>query len=85
MKFIMLAGVAFLAPRGGWQASGPVWKRAVRYVVGLVGVLIIWNGLGILFPRGESIIPLGLRFVRYSLLGLWVSAGAPLFFTKLKL
>jgi hypothetical protein len=83
--FGLLAGVALLAPRGGWQVSGPVWKRTARYVIGLIGVLIIWNGLGALFPRGESILPLSLRFVRYSLLGLWVSAGAPLFFTKLKL
>ena len=83
--FGLLAGMAWLAPRGGWQASGTVWKRAVRYVVGLIGVLIIWNGLGMLFPRGETIIPLSLRFVRYTLLGLWLSAGAPLFFTKLKL
>ena len=83
--FGFLAGVAWLAPRGGWQAQGLVWKRVVRYVVGLLGVLVIWYGLGLVFPRGESFSPLALRFVRYSLLGLWISAGAPIFFTKLKL
>jgi len=83
--FGFLAGVAWLAPRGGWQARGPVWKRAARYVVGLLGVLVIWYGLGLVFPRGESFIPLALRFVRYGLLGFWISAGAPIFFTKLKL
>ena len=83
--FGLLAGVAWLAPRGGWQVSGPAWKRLARYVVGLIVVFVIWNGLGVLFPRGETFLPLLLRFVRYSLLGIWVSAGAPLAFTKLKL
>ena len=83
--FGLLTGVAVLAPRGGWQVSGPFTKRALRYVVGLLGVLVIWYGLGAVFPRGESILPYVLRFIRYSLLGFWVSAGAPLIFTKLKL
>jgi membrane-associated phospholipid phosphatase len=83
--FGLLAGVAWMASRGGWQATGSVWKRAARYLVGLVGVLVIWYGLGMVFPRGEDLISFVLRFVRYGLLGLWVSAGAPLFFMKLKL
>jgi hypothetical protein len=83
--FGLLAGAAWITSRGGWQVTGPVWKRAARYVVGLLGVLVIWYGLGQIFPRGESLIPFALRFVRYALLGLWVSAGAPLFFMKLKL
>jgi len=83
--FGLLAGIAWLAPRGGWQASGPVWMRASRYLVGLIGVLVIWYGLGLVFPRGEALLPIVLRYVRYSLLGLWVTAGAPLVFMKLKL
>lgn len=83
--FGLLAGLAWISARGGWQASGPVWKRAARYVVGVVGVLIIWNGLGLIFPRGEALLPYILRFIRYALLGLWVSAIAPFTFTKLKL
>jgi hypothetical protein len=83
--FGFLVGVALLIPRGGWQVSGLVWKRFARYVVGLLGVLVIWYGLGAVFPRGEALIPYILRFIRYALLGVWVAAGAPLFFTKLKL
>jgi membrane-associated phospholipid phosphatase len=83
--FGFLTGIALIAPRGGWQVSGPLWMRAARYVVGFLGVLVIWYGLGLLLPRGESFIPFLLRFVRYSLLGVWVSAGAPYIFTKLKL
>jgi hypothetical protein len=83
--FGLLAGVAWTVSRGGWQVSGPVWKRVVRYVIGLLGVLVIWYGLGLVFPRGEAFVPSAFRFIRYSLLGGWVSAGAPQFFTKLKL
>ena len=83
--FGLLTGLAWMASRGGWQVSGPVWQRAARYVVGLVGILVIWYGLGLVFPRGKSFVPSIFRFVRYTLLGIWVSAGAPLFFTKLKL
>jgi len=83
--FGFLVGVASLAQRDGWQVSGPVWMRAARFVVGLLGVLAIWYGLGQVFPRGEAFVPYLLRFFRYALLGLWVSAGAPIFFTKLKL
>jgi hypothetical protein len=74
--FGLLAGIAWKAARGGWQVSGPIWMRTSRYVVGVIRVLVIWYGLGIVFPRGESLIPLLLRFIRYALLGGWVSAGA---------
>jgi hypothetical protein len=83
--FGLLTGVAWIADRGGWQASGPVWRRAARYILGLVGVLVIWYGLGLIFPRGEALLPYVLRYIRYALLGLWVSAGALLMFMKLKL
>ena len=49
---------------GGYQA-GPVWMRALRYVIGLIGVLILM-GLGEISPRGDG--PCySLRFVRYAL------------------
>jgi cell division protein FtsX len=37
------------------------------------------------FPRGESLWPFILRFIRYGLLGVWVAAGAPLFFRAIRL
>ncbi len=78
-------GVSWLAARGGYSASGPGVKRALRYVVGVVGVLVFWYGLGAVLPRGESLIPFMLRFIRYALVGAWISAGAPRLFEKLQL
>ena len=87
--FGLLAGVAWLAPRGGFQVSGPAWKRALRFAVGLVGVAVFYLGLKLVFslivPDGETIVALALRYIRYTLVGVWVSAGAPWVFSKLKL
>lgn len=78
--FGLAVGEAWIRQKGGFQASGPMEKRALRYIVGLIGVLIFWYGLGAIFPRGETLVSYALRFIRYGLLGLWVSGGAPWLF-----
>ena len=42
-------------------------------------------GLGLIFPDGETAIPIILRYIRYALVGVWVSGLAPLLFIKLRL
>ena len=79
------AGLAWLSTRGGYNASGPTEKRALRYVIGLIGILILWMGLGQVFPRDDNLISFVLRYFRYTLVGLWVSAGAPWLFFHFKL
>jgi len=83
--FGLAAGAAWIASRGGYQASGPVEKRALRYIVGLIGVLILWMGLGEVFPREANLVSYLLRYLRYSLVGFWVTAGAPWLFFHFKL
>jgi hypothetical protein len=83
--FGLAAGAAWMASRGGYETSGPLEKRALRYVIGLIGIMILWYGLGEVFPRGETLIPLVLRYIRYSLVGFWVTAGAPWLFFHFKL
>ena len=78
--FGLAAGVARIEAQGGYQASGPLEKRALRYVIGLIGVMILWFGLGQVFPDGETVIPLVLRYLRYALVGYWITAGAPWLF-----
>ena len=78
-------GLAWLTPRGGFNTAGPVWKRAARYVVGVIGLLILYAGLKAIFPEGESFVPYVFRYIRYSLIGFWVSGGAPWVFAKLNL
>jgi membrane-associated phospholipid phosphatase len=83
--FGLAAGAAWIMSTGGYQASGPVEKRAIRYVIGLIGVLILYMGLGAIFPRGNGLIFYLLRYVRYVLVGWWVAGGAPWVFVRFKL
>jgi hypothetical protein len=83
--FGLATGAAWIAWLGGYETSGPLEKRALRYVIGLIGIVILWYGLGEVFPRGETWIPLVLRYIRYSLVGFWVTAGAPWLFFHFKL
>jgi membrane-associated phospholipid phosphatase len=84
--FGMTAGAAWLfAFRGGLNANGPIWKRILRYLVGVLGVLSIYFGLDAIFPREADMLSYSLRFTRYALIGLWVSVFAPLLFVSLKL
>ncbi len=79
------AGLAWMNTRGGFSVDGSLWQRAGRYSLGVLGILVLWYGLGLVFPRGEEIISYSLRFVRYALVGVWVSGGAPFLFSKLRL
>lgn len=85
--FGMLAGIAWLYHRQGrmFDTSGTVTQRVLRFVIGLVGVFILWYLLGKVFPRDLDWISFSLRFVRYTLVGLWVSALAPLLFQRMGL
>ena len=83
--FGLAAGAAWIASRGGYQTAGSLKKRALRYVIGLAGILILWFGLGEVFPRGETAIPLLLRYIRYSLVGAWITGLAPWLFFHFKL
>ena len=78
--FGLAVGAAWMASLGGFQTEGPIEKRALRYVIGLIGITILWFGLGQVFPDGETVGALFLRYVRYSLVGFWVTAGAPWLF-----
>jgi hypothetical protein len=79
----MGVGFALEARAVRFNARGVWWKRALRYLVGIVGVLALRFGLGALF---ESLEPAwAFRLIRYALIGLWAAWGAPLLFVKAKL
>ena len=83
--FGLAMGAAWIMSLGGYQASGPVGKRAIRYVIGLIGVIIFYMGLGAIFPRGDGFIFYLLRYIRYVLVGWWVAGGAPWVFVRFNL
>ncbi len=83
--FGFLAGLAWITSRGGFKADGKLAQRVMRYALGLVGLLILWYGLGLIFPREATFVAYLLRYLRYALVGCWITAGAPYLFLRLHL
>jgi membrane-associated phospholipid phosphatase len=85
--FGMTAGAAWLfrfrpdlRPTGGSERT-----RVLRYLTGLIGMIVIYVGLSLLFPHDSSLTSLCLRYLRYMLLGSYVSALAPMLFARIGL
>jgi hypothetical protein len=78
-------GAVLLFDRGRFDAGAGGSKRLGRYALGLLGLLAIYYGLRAVFPGSETTVGLILRFIRYSLVGFWVSYGAPRVFAGLRL
>ncbi|PDW03359.1 phosphatase PAP2 family protein [Candidatus Viridilinea mediisalina] len=83
--FGFTAGLLLLMQQGGFHANGPWWQRAARFALGIVVVVLLWAGLGAIFPRDESLVAGLLRYLRYTLIGLWIALGAPLLFRRMGL
>lgn len=78
-------GILLLNQSGMISTKGALWKRVLRYLVGLIGLLILYLGLGSIFPDEIDLISYSLRFLRYFLIGFWIAYGAPKTFCWLKL
>lgn len=81
------AGIGLVLERSRirFLVAGPIWQRAVRYLLGIVVAGAIWAGLGQVFPDDPLWLALPLRLLRYTLLTLWVTYYAPWVFVKLRL
>jgi membrane-associated phospholipid phosphatase len=84
--FGMVVGAIILHRYGGFEArKGTTWQMAARYLLGLGGTLILWYGLGVVFPRETDLLSYLLRYLRYALVGMWFTGLAPLVFIRLGL
>jgi hypothetical protein len=84
--FFGFAGAAIYAKKATpFSVSGSFWKRALRYIVGMATVAIVYALPKLLLASVEAGGPPLFRFLRYALLGAWVAAGAPWLFLKLGL
>jgi len=83
MMLGICSGYANIKRRGGFLADGPTSRRLVRYLLGMIGVVLIWYGLeeAVQIEAASAI----LHYVKSLLAGLWVTLGAPLLFTGLGL
>jgi len=83
--FGLAAGWIWISKLGGFTTNDPWLKLVGRYFLGLVGVLILYVGLGSIFPEAETFPSYALRYIRYALIGFWISGFAPWLFVKLNL
>ena len=83
--FGLIAGLAWIETHGGYEATGSSKQRFLRYLLGLVGLAFFYLGLKFIFPSGENFTAYLFRYLRYALVGFWVSGGAPFIFIKARL
>lgn len=86
--FGAVAGFPLMRQYAPFQTSGGWAQRIGRYLLGMVGVLLLYFGLDMLFgmlAADETALGLGLRYLRYGLVTFWAIFGAPWVFLKLRL
>jgi len=83
--FGLLSGAAWIQQWGGYQVADQIQKRILHYIVGVLGVSIFYIGLKLIFPSGDTLVAYIFRYIRYALVGFWVTGGAPFIFLKLNL
>ncbi|MDO8636881.1 MAG: phosphatase PAP2 family protein [Dehalococcoidia bacterium] len=81
----LTVGLALASHRNAFSVEGIWQQRLFRYVIGMSITLGLYFGLGAIFPAEGETFYLVLRFVRYWMVGLWISLGGPWFFHLLKL
>ena len=77
-----------LAMASPFSAKGTRGKRVARYLVGILGLLVLYFGLSEvfdLFAVDESLLGYILRYIRYGVATFWATFLAPWVFLKIKL
>lgn len=84
----LLAGVQWINRVGGFTVRTNFWRAAGRYLLGVIGVLLFWKGLDLLFAplaAEQSTLGYALRALRYGMVGFWIFGLAPYCFRLLRL
>lgn len=86
--FGAVAGYVMMQSRAHFQTGGFWVSKLLRYLVGIVGVLIAMYGLDALFgliTSDETVLGYILRYIRYGTTTFWAMFGAPWVFLRLNL
>ena len=84
--FGFIAGLAWLEKGyNGYNPGGTAGQKILRLLIGLAGIGVFWYGLGQIFPHDPGVLAYTMRYLRYALIGLWVTAAAPILFIKMRL
>jgi membrane-associated phospholipid phosphatase len=85
LAFGLWVGLAVEHRHVRFAVAGPLWKRALRYVIGVAGLLLIWMGLRLILPQEPLLLGLATRGARYGLAMLWAILAWPWLFVKVGL
>jgi membrane-associated phospholipid phosphatase len=85
LAFGLWVGLAMENRYVRFSVAGPLWRRALRYVVGLAGLLAVWMGLRAILPQEPLWLGLVLQGCRYGLAALWAMLVWPWLFVKVGL
>jgi len=86
--FGAISGYALMPHYARFEPTGAWNMRILRYVVGVIGLLVLYYGLDTLFAAitpDETILGYTLRYIRYGFVTFWVTFLAPWIFIKFKL
>ncbi len=83
--FGLAAGWIWMSRQGGFSTRGAWYILVLRYIVGIIGVAILYIGVSRIIPAAETIVSYILIYLQFALVGFWITGLAPWLFIKLKL
>ena len=86
--FGAITGYALMKQHANFLSAGSWLRRGGRYVVGIIGVVLIYFGLGVLFgliASDETPVGYALRYLRFAAATFWVTFVAPWIFLRINL
>jgi membrane-associated phospholipid phosphatase len=86
--FGAVSGYVLMQSRVNFNTAGSWMQKIGRYILGIVGVVLVMYGLDFLFSLiavDESLAGYLLRYIRYAATTFWAMIGAPWLFIKLNL
>ncbi len=78
-------GILFEARDIRFKSEGTWWQRLLRFIIGLIGMILFWRGLALIFPTEPTWLMLIFRVIRYFITVFWVAYLAPMLFVRLHL
>jgi len=78
-------GIAVESRTLRFSSGGPIGQRALRFMIGILIVLALREGLKLLFPNDSEALYVQFRVIRYSMIGLWVALVGPWLFQRIGL
>ena len=86
--FGAVAGFVLMLQRAPFDPGGSWGQRGGRFLLGMVGLLLLWRGLDVVFAliaADETTLGYILRYIRYAATTLWATFGAPWVFLRMNL